>query len=248
MTSAAQDRSEDATWGLWGTLVWSLIIGGAFVLAQTIVLIVMVAVSADGQTSGEELEQLAESFQSHGTVLALSTYASMLVGVLTIFGAIKLKSASIRRYLALTLPNAKTFLLWGAITLAFIVLSDGLTSLLGKPIVPEFMVDVVQTSDSVVLLVGALVIAAPLFEELFFRGFMFAGLSNSFLGNYGAILVTAALWAGIHLQYDLYGIGTIFVMGLMFGLARLRTGSTVLTMALHAMVNCIATAQALWLY
>jgi len=41
-----------------------------------------------------------------------------------------------------------------------------------------------------------------LFEELFFRGFLFRGLSSSFMGPVGAVLVTSALWALIHTQYD----------------------------------------------
>lgn len=55
--------------------------------------------------------------------------------------------------------------------------------------------------------------------------------------------MTAALWAMIHLQYDAYGIATIFVGGILVGLARLKTGSVLLCVMMHAMMNLVATIQ-----
>ena len=48
----------------------------------------------------------------------------------------------------------------------------------------------------------------------------------------------------MHLQYDAYGILTVFAMGLLFGMARIRTGSLLAPMGLHAAVNLTATIQA----
>jgi len=52
----------------------------------------------------------------------------------------------------------------------------------------------------------AAVVFAPLFEEGFFRGFLFVGFKQSRLGSFGTILITSAAWAALHIQYDLYGI------------------------------------------
>jgi membrane protease YdiL (CAAX protease family) len=51
------------------------------------------------------------------------------------------------------------------------------------------------------------------------------------------------LWAAIHLQYDAYGIGMIFVCGILLGYARMRTGSVLLCMVMHAFMNLVATIQ-----
>ena len=51
------------------------------------------------------------------------------------------------------------------------------------------------------------------------------------------ILVTAALLAIIHIQLDWLLIGQVFAFGVLFGWARWATGSTFLTMMLHAVVN-----------
>ena len=89
----------------------------------------------------------------------------------------------------------------------------------------------------------AVIVAAPVFEEIFFRGFLFKGLQHSRIGPLGAILVTSLLWATIHLQYDLWDLGIIFALGIFLGFARLKTGSVYATIALHALVNLIATIE-----
>jgi hypothetical protein len=86
-------------------------------------------------------------------------------------------------------------------------------------------------------------VVAPVFEELFFRGFLLAGFASSFLRPAGAVLVTSASWALIHLQYDLYGMVTIFVLGLLLGAARLASGSVLLTIGLHAFSNLLSTVE-----
>lgn len=86
-------------------------------------------------------------------------------------------------------------------------------------------------------------VAAPVFEELFFRGFFFRGIQQSRLGNVGAVLITSFFWSIIHVQYDLPLIIWIFLLGILLGIARARSNSTYLTIALHALLNLIATIQ-----
>lgn len=64
-----------------------------------------------------------------------------------------------------------------------------------------------------VLLIGGC-IAGPIMEEFVFRGFMFRGWSESFIGPIGAILLTSALWGMYHTQYDWLQRSSIFVAGL----------------------------------
>jgi membrane protease YdiL (CAAX protease family) len=51
------------------------------------------------------------------------------------------------------------------------------------------------------------------------------------------IVVTAMLWAVVHLQYDPYVIVQVFAYGLVLGWLRWVTGSTILTMLLHGLIN-----------
>ena len=133
---------------------------------------------------------------------------------------------------------------WLGTVLIFAACSDALTYALGREIVPEFMLDVWYTSVWLPLLWLALIVGAPLVEETVFRGFLFVGLQQFRHGNVVAVLATSASWAVIHLQYDLYQIALIFFIGILLGIARLRTGSLWVPLAMHALMNLLATIEA----
>jgi membrane protease YdiL (CAAX protease family) len=80
-------------------------------------------------------------------------------------------------------------------------------------------------------------------EELVFRGFFFTGFAPS-IGAWPAIVLTSAVWAGSHGQYEWFFIGEIFALGVLFGWLRWRSGSTLLTFILHACVNGMAVVAA----
>ena len=121
---------------------------------------------------------------------------------------------------------------------------DGLNILLGRDIVPEFMSIAYPSANPVWLLWVAVVFAAPLFEEMFFRGFLLEGFRLSFLGPIGAVFLTSAAWAAIHSQYDAYDLTVIFVYGCILGIARLKTGSVLIPMGMHSLTNSIAMLEA----
>jgi hypothetical protein len=105
------------------------------------------------------------------------------------------------------------------------------------------MIDAYKTASSLPALLFAIVVVAPIFEEIFFRGFLFQGIRASRLGPLGAIGITSLFWAAIHLQYDIYGITTVFALGLLLGIARLRTNSIHLLMVMHSLVSLVATVE-----
>jgi len=78
----------------------------------------------------------------------------------------------------------------------------------------------------------------PIGEEVLFRGFLFRGWHRSPGDVWLVIVATAALWALSHLQYDFYVIAQIFVVGLVLGWFRWVTGSTLLAIMLHGLINC----------
>jgi membrane protease YdiL (CAAX protease family) len=88
------------------------------------------------------------------------------------------------------------------------------------------------------------VIVAPISEEVAFRGFLFRGLSASWLGVSGAIAATSAGWTAMHVQYDSFTLAQIFLIGLLLGWIRWASGSTLLTIMLHMLANLTACIQA----
>jgi hypothetical protein len=105
------------------------------------------------------------------------------------------------------------------------------------------MVDAYKTASSLPILLLAIIVVAPIFEEIFFRGFLFQGIRYSRLGPMGAVGITSFFWAIIHLQYDIYGITTVFALGILFGIARLKTDSIHLLMVMHSLAGLVATVE-----
>lgn len=85
-----------------------------------------------------------------------------------------------------------------------------------------------------------MVIFAPIFEEVLFRGFLFEGFRQSKLGPIGAIGLTALGWSLLHIQYGFYGIATIFVLGIVLGIVRIKTDSLWSPLIMHAFNNLVA--------
>lgn len=233
-----------SVWGLPGTIIWGLLIIFTFVVTQVVVMGVYIGMNY-GDVASSEYENLMMEIQYNGIVLSVSMFATLLVCGLLIVGVIKLKkNSNLKHYLGLKTVDPGTFKYWLVVIICLIVASDLFTLLLGKPIVPEFIIEVYKYTDSKWMLWLAFILAAPLFEELFFRGFLFSGFSSSIIGPVGAIVITAALWAVIHLQYDLYGLITIFILGVVLGIARYKSGSVLLTIGLHSFTNLVATIEA----
>jgi membrane protease YdiL (CAAX protease family) len=97
------------------------------------------------------------------------------------------------------------------------------------------------------LLAFAFCVAAPVTEELFSRGFLYRGWSESFLRVPGAIFLSSLAWTSLHLQYDWFFFGEVFCIGLWFGYIRYRSNSIWLTILLHGLNNFGARAQTIYL-
>jgi membrane protease YdiL (CAAX protease family) len=181
-----------------------------------------------------------------GLLLSLGTWASMPVCLAMIVLFVKARNQlSVRDYLSLHGVSLRQSLPWVGL-LVILLAAEDLVSILLERRPSAFMVDAYHTAVIVPLFWATIVIAAPVFEEILFRGFLFHGIQQSRLGNAGAILITSLIWAGFHQQYDLFEMGVIFLVGILFGLARAKTGSIYLTMGLHALMNLIAMIE-LWL-
>jgi membrane protease YdiL (CAAX protease family) len=89
------------------------------------------------------------------------------------------------------------------------------------------------------------VAAAPVAEELIFRGAVFTRLARTVLEAPGAIAVTAAMFAVLHLQYGPRQMSLILADGLFYGLARAKTGSVLVPLTCHMIGNAYAAWERL---
>jgi membrane protease YdiL (CAAX protease family) len=229
-------------WGTWATVAWGVFIALFFLIVQ--VAATFVGIASTMKLPEEVGDESILTASADGGIIAVSTLATGVLGTALIAGVIKLKRHSVLRdYLGLRAVPQPVLLKWLGFLAAFLVVSAGLNFVLGREEVVEFMRTAWSTAESKWMLWLALVVGAPLFEETFFRGFLFKGLAASRFGTLGAIVLPAALWAAIHLQYDYYEMASIFLLGLLLGAARARTGSLLTPLLMHAATNFLATVE-----
>jgi HAD superfamily hydrolase (TIGR01509 family) len=237
-----RDAPRAGPWGPWATLGFGLEIAAAFVAAQFVVGLGFSFVAM--ATGHEQILLDGQRLQTNGLFQALTTCGAAPVGIgMTCLAARWRRGVPVGDYLGLKKVPGRALLLWCVSFLAISMGSDGLSLLLGRPVVPAVVVESYKTAGFLPLFWLAVVVLAPLNEEVFFRGFLFAGLSRSRLGGVGATLLTSGLWAVIHGQYDWYGRATIFAFGLLLGGARLKTNSIVPTILMHALMNLATTLE-----
>jgi membrane protease YdiL (CAAX protease family) len=134
-------------------------------------------------------------------------------------------------------PHKATFINFNLAIFAYFIFSYFASNALGIE-TPQSMIDIYNSTDYLFLLFIAIVIAAPIFEELLFRGFIFKGLESSPLGVVGTIVITSVLFTLIHSgQYDLTILAILFPLAVIFGLARYRSGGIYLPIYLHFVNN-----------
>lgn len=93
-----------------------------------------------------------------------------------------------------------------------------------------------------------IVLVAPVVEELVFRGYFFRVWRSSFLKCWGTLMLTSILFTAMHAgQYPLQLLAVLFCFSLLLGLAREKTGSVYVPIAMHAANNLLAFILINWL-
>lgn len=236
---------QPRVWGFVGTALWGLFIFAAMFVGQFAVIVYFVL------RQGFPID-VAKTVHAVGGGLTISL--SVVMGLPAVLGAAWLATHFARMpfadYLALRWTSWRNFLL-GAFGLAVLVMGwDLMSRATGREITPGFMVDVFKTARAegvLWLLVLAFCVAAPISEEIFARGFLYRGWSESFLRVPGAIVLSSLAWTSLHLQYDWYFFGEVFCIGLWLGYMRYRSGSTWLTITIHGLNNFAAVVQTFYL-
>ena len=232
-------------WKFWGTVLWGLFVFAAMFVGQIGVVAWLVL------QRGAPIDiAAAVHVIGGGLTISLSVIMGLPAVLAALWIAIRISRTPFADYLALRWPSW-TDLAIGAVALIVLVMGwDLLSRAAGREIVPGFMGEVLNSAradGSLWLLVIAFVIAAPVSEEFFARGFLYRGWSESVLGPVGAIVLSSLVWTALHLQYDWFFFGEVFSIGLLLGYLRYRFSSTWLTVIVHGLNNLAAVVQTILL-
>jgi len=100
------------------------------------------------------------------------------------------------------------------------------------------------------LLAGLAVIAAPVQEEIIYRGFLQSALLRATKSAWWSIVVTSMIFALAHVVgvgvVPWYAAVALFVLSLTIGLAFERTGRLGVAIGMHVMFNAVNVALAVW--
>lgn len=208
---------------------------------------------------------------NNGVVVAISVVITALAFTLFAVGLVLFKSKTARHGTPHQPPSAHH---WGAVwqffgikamgvrgfvvsligMIAFMAVSEIILTALDSS--PMDFLDGLITDESLPLLIFAIVVVAPIYEELVFRGLIFGGLLHHHRAEQTPIrlvgfsiakstltasLISSLLFTLVHLQYDLLGMMIIFAMALLFCYIRVKYG-LVMAILMHMVNNGMAMA------
>lgn len=193
-----------------------------------------------GSEAGEpSVEAVLQSTAMYGFVLVV------------VLGFLKLRGRSFREMFGLrwarlhAVPKALAFIV-AALPCLFAV--AGLARLVLPPESAEpqevvtFLTEMIRAGkmEDVWLVVAAIVVAAPLVEEMLFRGLIY-GAAKRFLGLKAALIAVSALFGLVHLNAA--SLAPLIVLAVVLTLAYEATGTLWAPIAMHAAFNALMVAQ-----
>lgn len=221
-------------WGPWVTLILGFTIFLAYTMAQGLAMAPMIVMQAMHGAPPPVIGQTATS----GLNLSLGIAGSCPVMLLCCGLLVRARRGPpIAEYLALNAVSRKTMSEWVGVQIAAALSLSFINEALQRP-PPEFISQLYGSASYLPLLWSAVCLCAPVAEEVFLRGFLYAGLAGSRIRAGGAIFVTSLIFTLLHVgQYDLADLGQIALIGVLLGLARWQTGSLLVPLAMHVALN-----------
>jgi membrane protease YdiL (CAAX protease family) len=231
-------------WKFWGTTLWGVAIAATWIICGALATAAsLIRLNPPTDFSPDELRTFVFA---HNEVL-IAAVAAATVGAFAILAlAVWLSRISLRDYLGLNRPRPRDLIIgFSGLVLLYIPLAIA-GHFFGPLKSSAYMIELYHralTSGQLPALAAALVVLAPVSEEILVRGFLLPGWAASWLRPGGAVVLTAALWALLHQQYELITMTDIFAIGLLLGWIRQRSGSTLTTIVLHATQNAAGLAM-----
>jgi hypothetical protein len=226
--------------GVWATFGWAALV---FVVSQAVGAAIVIA-----WFSGA-IPPSVSAGRYEGTLVALVTLITNPVQIALLAAIARWRSgSSAADYLGLTAFSGRDFFAGLLATAGLAAAIDLATHFAGLDVVSPFQTDAFTSAREtgwVWPLMLAIVVVGPAGEEIMFRGFLFRGWVTPDARGVFAVVVITLMWSLMHVQYDWFGIGQVFLTGLVLGWIRWRSGSTWLTMILHVLVNLASMIETL---
>lgn len=229
------------TWSnLFSGFIW-LFWGFGLIVACQIAAAILLAVVEAVQTGIKPDEAAIQRLFEDGDLIGIAFPVAMVIVVALIALVIKFRrKRAIVEYLALRPQPIGVLIRWLGLAALLLLASYISGVVFNRPDVPEWMATAFATVDYKYLFLFGLAVCGPVLEEVLFRGYILRASLESKLHPSAAILLVSALWALTHLQYDLYDMFWIFVLGILLAYSRVRTESLYPAITIHCAWNFVA--------
>jgi uncharacterized protein len=236
-----ESKPKPTIWGGWPTIGFSAAIFGVFFTAQNLAAVVFLVIQIlrnPALCSVENLIDYLTKVQSNGLMLSTAIIFSGICGFFFIWLFVKLRRGySFKEYLEFNQPRGRQWLTIVGAFILLLIFGVVMDRIFTDTKALEVMTEAYLSAGWIPIFWIATVIFAPIFEESFFRGFMFVGLRDSKVGPAWTVIITSVTFAVGHIQYSWQGIVSILVIGLVFGIVRLCSKSLWTTIVLHSAWN-----------
>ncbi|OUV56818.1 MAG: hypothetical protein CBC73_01835 [Flavobacteriales bacterium TMED113] len=130
----------------------------------------------------------------------------------------------------------------GLISISFIANQLGIEALEEGA---DFAKSLINPNTNIILLIIAIGILQPIFEEVIFRGFLFEHIERKW-GGFIAIITTSFIFSIVHAQYNIYILMIVLLpMSFFLGYTRWKTKSLTPAIILHCTNNSLTLAATL---
>jgi len=169
--------------------------------------------------------------------LLVTTFLWQLLAIALLCWLVKIKKGTLSTYFRLVSVSKMDVARIVVSFISVILLLEVLSRLLD--VQPNQMMLQMIRENNPILVFTVLVLLAPFFEELVFRGFLFNEIEKS-LGALAAITAPALLFAIIHLQYGFQEQFMVALIALILGFLRYRYRNLWIPIGVHTMNNLIS--------
>ena len=222
------------------TILWLVVI----VFLPSIILFFGFGIFFGIQGSGFSEEGASAWFASIPVMLAMALIAPLLTLPLLSIATQAENWGDRFDFWAVRAIHAKALVKWLVAGLIFWLVSSFIGEWLNLP-VEQFLLDIKTASDNavvVILMVVTICIVVPVMEELVFRGWLYSKIAKSKLGHSGALILSSIIFTVIHTQYDnAITLVMIFLLSLLLGFVRYKSGNISYSIAIHMLYNTLAT-------
>lgn len=183
------------------------------------------------------LADVVDAYDAHGDVVGFVGVWGHGTAALVLLLFVRLwKRKHMAQFLGWKMPEWKPALLWTGVFVVLAIVLEVLVRFIPE-LQTDYMVELISSSSQPLWLFMGACVAAPVFEELAFRGLLIGSLRHM-LDKHAAIAIASGVFTLLHLQYAWPILLTqVLPLAVVLGYARTESGSLWLPIGLHVLAN-----------